>query len=111
MPYQRSRALPKSRNARASLKIPGHNRNLSRRPARPAAGNGRVQRQCVRAFIAHDGQISTSTAIAWSYRELMWGAPSRNTLNRAVRRALESIGAKRVGRANTRGRPIVWKSK
>lgn len=97
------------RAAQTSLKIPASGRNLSRRPARPAAGNGRVQRQCARAFIAHGGPISTSTAIAWSYRELLWGAPSRNALNRSVRRALASIGAIRIGRASTRGRPCIWK--
>ena len=79
--------------------------NLSRMAAK---GNGRVQRQCCRALLVH-GTISTSDAIAWSYRELMWGAPRRNTLNRAVRRALVSIGAKRVGRGSTIGRPWLWR--
>jgi hypothetical protein len=38
----------------------------------------------------------------------MWGAPRRNTLNRATRRALASIGAVKVGRAATVGRPWLW---
>jgi len=78
--------------------------NLSRIAAK---GNGRVQRQCRRALLVH-GTISTSDAIAWAYRELMWGAPRRNTLNRATRRALASIGAVKVGRAATVGRPWLW---
>ncbi len=94
---------------RARLEIPIWRRNLSRRLAAPAKANGRVQRQCRRALLAHDGPISTSVAICWSYRELVWGAPSRNTLNRAVRRALESIGAVKIGRALTSGRPWLWK--
>jgi hypothetical protein len=95
-------------NARTRLKIPGWRRNLLRRLAKPALGNGRVQRQCRRALWAH-GTVSTSDAIAWSYRELMWGAPRRNALNVAARRALESIGAVRVGRAKTIGRPWLWR--
>jgi hypothetical protein len=55
-----------------------------------AKGNGRVQRQCRRALLVH-GTIS-----------------SRNTLNRATRRALASIGAVKVGRAATVGRPWLW---
>jgi hypothetical protein len=34
--------------------------NLTLRPAKPALGNGRVQIQCKRAFIAFDGPISSS---------------------------------------------------
>jgi len=78
--------------------------NLSRRAAK---GNGRVQRLCRRALLVH-GTISTSDAIAWSYHALMWGAPRRNTLNRAARRALVSIGAVKIGRASTVGRPWLW---
>jgi hypothetical protein len=96
-------------NMRARLEIPVWRRNLSRRPATPAEGNGRVQRQCRRALLAHDGPISTSEAIAWSYRELIWGAPSKDSLSRAVRHALTSIGAVRIGRAKTIGRPYLWR--
>jgi hypothetical protein len=43
-------------------------RNLLRRPAKPAAGNGRVQRGVERALIAHNGgPITTSTAAEWAY--------------------------------------------
>jgi len=73
-------------------KKPRSFRNLSRRPARPAAGNGRLQRLCRRAAFVHGGVISTTTAISWCYPALMWGAPSKNDLNRATRRALVSIG-------------------
>jgi len=91
---------------RTRVKIPRYARNLSRRPARPAAGNGRLQRLCRRAAFVHGGQITTSQAICWCYRELMWGAPSKNDLNRATRRALESIGAIKLKRASTTGRPF-----
>jgi hypothetical protein len=78
--------------------MPGPHRNLLRRPAKPALGNGRLQRQCKRAFGALGGQISTSDAISWCYRAVTWGERSRNGFNVAARRALESIGAVRVGR-------------
>jgi len=61
----------------------------------------------LRAFIAFDGPISSSDAIDWAFPK----ADRRpNTLNRSVRRALESIGAVRVGRSKTgRGTPIMWR--
>jgi len=40
---------------------------------------------------------------------LIWGDPRRNDFNRAARRALEAIGAVRVGRAQTIGRPHLWR--
>jgi hypothetical protein len=100
------RFVPRS-NARTPLKEATWRRNLSRRLPAPAKGNGRVQRQCRRALLAHDGPISTSVAICWSYRELMWGAPSKDSLSRAVRHALISIGAVKIARSP--GRPWLWK--
>jgi hypothetical protein len=55
------------------------------------------------------GTASTSDVIAWSYRALMDGAPRKNALNVSARRALESIGAVKIGRASTRGRPWLWR--
>jgi len=73
---ERDRPYPRSRRQKsASL------RNLARRPARPAAGNGHVQRLRQRRA-NHD--------------------------NRAARRALDRI-AVRIGRARTIGRPVLWR--
>jgi len=71
-----------------------------------AQGRGRVQRACRRALWAL-GTASTSDVIAWAYaqRLLIGGDPRRNDFNRAARRALATIGAVRVGRAQTIGRP------
>jgi len=61
---------------------------------------------CRRALLVH-GTASTSDVIAWAYarRLLIWGDPRRNDFNRAARRALVAIGAVKVGRAQTIGRP------
>jgi hypothetical protein len=91
--------LPKSDGMHTRLQIPGHNPNLSRRPLKPAAARGRVQRQCRRCLLTYGGSVSTTTAIAWSFRALTWGAPSKNDFNRSVRRALESLGCVKVVRS------------
>lgn len=96
-------------NARTSRQQAAALRNLSHRLAKPSLGRGRIQRQCRRALWAL-GTASTSDAIAWSYREVMWGERSRH-FNRAAIRALTSIGAVRVGRAKTIGRPWLWRLK
>jgi hypothetical protein len=80
--------------------------NLLRRPAKPALGAGRVQTQCRRCFYAFEGVISTSDAISWAYP---WAERRPNGLNVSARRALVSIGAQRVGRASTIGRPWLWR--
>jgi hypothetical protein len=81
-------------------------RNLSRRLPKPALGNGRVQTQSKRCFCAFGDVISTSDAISWAFPR----ADRRtNNFNRSVRRALMSIGAVRVGRAKTMGRPWLWR--
>jgi hypothetical protein len=85
-------------------------RNLSRRLKRPALGNGRVQKAARRALWAL-GTASTSQIIEFAYarRLLMLGEKRKNDLNRAARRALLAIGARRIGRASTRGRPWRWR--
>src|SRR5262245_37768564 len=92
-------------SARARSIKPDWRRNLSRGSPLAAKGNGRVQKACNLAFIAFDGPVTTSDAIEWAYpRAQGW----RNDFNRAVRRALVSIGAQRIGHARTRGRPWLW---
>jgi hypothetical protein len=90
--------------ARTRLQITAQRRNLSRRLPRPARGNGHVQKACRRALWALQ-TASTSTIIEWAYV----GERRRKDFNLAVRRALESIGAERIGRAATAGRPWIWR--
>jgi hypothetical protein len=60
--------------------------------------------------LTYGGPVSTTTAIAWCYRAVVWGAPSKNDFNRSVRRALESLGCVKVGRSpKGRGRPWRWR--
>jgi hypothetical protein len=79
------------------------NPNLSRRPAKPALGNGRVQRGALRALIA-SGDASTSEIAEWTHaRARAYGELSDNH-TRAARRALSQI-ADRVKRVPPYG---VW---
>jgi len=71
--------------------------NLARRPDKPASGRGRMQRRARRMFRWQDG-VST--------REIA-GEGRRDP--RHVRRVLARIGAVRVGRTSTRGRPWLWR--
>jgi hypothetical protein len=89
---------------------PRSRRNLSRRPPQPALGRGRIQVACRRALWTL-GTVSTSDVIEWAYaRQLLIGGDRRrNDFNRAVRRALVSIGAVKVGRAATVGMPWEWR--
>src|SRR6266702_539179 len=98
-------------NMRTRPQIPTWRRNLSRRLPKPAQGRGRVQVACRRALVMYGGMASTSDVIAWAYarRLLIWGDPRRNDFNRAARRALVAIGAVKVGRAQTIGRPHLWR--
>jgi hypothetical protein len=94
--------------ARTRLQIQSSRRNLLRRLPAPAQGNGKVQRLCRRCLEVH-GTATTSTAVAWAYRELMLGAPTRDALTLAVRRAMVGIGAIKIARSKTgRGRPWIW---
>jgi hypothetical protein len=79
--------------------------NLHKRPAKPALGNGRLQVQCRRAFTAFDGLIATGDAYDWCYPR-----HPRHTAAYygGIWRALMSIGAVRIGRAKTMGRPWLW---
>src|SRR5262249_31205886 len=97
---------------RTRQQIAASRRNLSRRPARPAWRNGAIQRACERALTALGGTITTSDAIGWAYahRLLILGERRHDNMGRAVRKALESIGAIRIGRAaRPSARPTVWR--
>jgi hypothetical protein len=79
------------------------NPNLSRRPAKPALGNGRVQRGALRALWALNGEATTSQIAEWTHaRARAYGELSDNH-TRAARRALERIAAKvrKVGPRHT----------
>ena len=78
-----------------------HYPNLAAGPARPALGNGRVQRAARRALLAL-GEASTSEVSRWAHR-----VPTYDR-TRYTRRVLQRI-AERVGRAPTRGRPWLWR--
>jgi hypothetical protein len=71
--------------------------NLLLRPAKPAKGNGRVQKALKRLAQAVQREISTSEGKAWTGSHRI-----------AVRHALTSLGARIVGRAKTVGRPSLW---
>ena len=97
-------------NARARLR----NRGLVRKPlqklAKPGLGNGRLQKAIRRAFIAHDDVISTTIAMEWAYAAEMMSNKARHGFYYAARRALASIGARRIGRSKRgSGRPIMWR--
>jgi len=82
-----------------------NSRNLARSPAKPALNRGRVQRLARRALLAL-GTASTSEVLDWTCVRKRRRA---NNDNRAARRALEQIGAIRIGRAKTIGRPMLWR--
>jgi hypothetical protein len=96
-----------SRQSGAALKMKWeHYPNLRLRPHAPAKGRGRVQRQAVRAFIASGLDVlSTSEVYLWTH---VRRSPMPNGLMLRVRRILREF-CDPVGRAGTRGRPILWR--
>jgi hypothetical protein len=85
-------------------------RNLRRRPAKPALGNGRLQRQVRRAFEVCGPTVSASLVYEWARR---WQRRhDRKRINQrerhSIRRVLLTI-ADPITRASTRGRPWPWK--
>ena len=64
-----------------------------------------------RRLLAIHGTASTSDLIDWAYRRPLWskGERSKVQFNIAARYAMRTIGAKRIGRASTRGRPYLWR--
>jgi hypothetical protein len=76
-------------------------RNLSRRPAKPALGNGRVQRGALRAPCVL-GIASTSEIAEWTHaRARAYGELSDNH-TRAARRALDRVAARTGGLSFTK---------
>jgi hypothetical protein len=69
-------------------------------------GKGRIQRQLRRAFIASGNEISSSDAYRWCKR---WQAREFGQWERwSITRVLMTM-ADRVGRAQTIGRPWIWR--
>jgi hypothetical protein len=84
-------------------------RNLLRRPDKPAAGNGHVQRGARRALWSNDEPITTSEAMKWAYGLRRYQGKRITSMHYAhLRRALDQI-ADRVGRGRGRGRPWLWR--
>jgi hypothetical protein len=89
-------------------RIPVWQRNLAQRLARPAFGNGRLQRLARRALIVL-GEATTSQVMEWTCcRKRLHGRRIECHDYRAARRALDRV-AVRVGRARSIGRPILWR--
>jgi hypothetical protein len=83
----------------------------SLRPIKPALGNGRLQRQISRAFVATGAALSTSQLLDWCYaRKRMLGERISDGHRWSVRRVCR-VQCEPVGRADTIGRPILWKLK
>jgi hypothetical protein len=92
--------------ARASSKWDGHP-NLALRPEKPALGRGRLQRQIGRAFLATGSDVlSATTILDWCYPRRRARLPSWNRWK--VARICSELCVP-VGRADTRGRPILWR--
>jgi hypothetical protein len=92
------------RLANALMKWKGHP-NLQRRPAKPALGKGRIQRAVRRAFY-FGSEVTSSAVYDWVY-------PHRRHLltmahRHSARRVLLTM-ADPIGRANTIGRPWLWR--
>ena len=64
---------------------------------------GRLARQCKRAFLAQPN-LSMRELIEWCYA----GRTRQHWFYRNIKRALRSLGAVQIGRANGRGRPAIY---
>jgi hypothetical protein len=91
------------------MKKPRNLCNLARRPARPAAGNGRLQRTASRLLDLR-GRVTVREVVEYAYadRLLLRRERIKQWFYRWCRHALESIGAIRIRRLSTIGRPWVW---
>jgi hypothetical protein len=84
-------------------------RNLAHRPPTPSKGRGSVQRRAKRAMIALGGIASTSQVLEWTAcRKRVRGERADRWDCRAARRALEQLGAERVGRVPPYG-AVLWR--
>jgi len=80
--------------------------NLRLRPHAPAAGRGRLQRQIARAFHAHGPVLTSSDVYRWCER---WQAREFGQWERwSIVRILDVV-TDRIGRADTPGRPCLWR--
>jgi hypothetical protein len=82
--------------------------NLRRRLHAPAAGRGRIQQQLKKAFGFLGNVITSSEAYEWC---ALWPDDRRTQRQRySVWRVLRLV-ADPVGRADTIGRPWIWRLK
>jgi hypothetical protein len=99
-----------SRAKRArSMKNTQKFRNFTRRPARPAAGNGSVQ-QVASRLLDLRGMVTAPQVVEYAYadRLLLNREPRHQWFGRHCRRVLERVGAVRIRRLPTIGRPWLW---
>jgi hypothetical protein len=100
---QNEKAVP-SRYRAPMSEIPAYARNLRLRPAKPALGRGRLQRQVRYAFWANKRPLSTREILEWAYpRKLMLGERITDGHRWSVRRVCRAL-CEPVGRASTIGR-------
>jgi len=84
-------------------------RNLTQRPAKPALGRGHVQRQARYAMWTL-GEATTPQVLEWCYGlKLHRGGRFARWDYRSCGRALAAIGAAKIGRATTIGKPWIWR--
>jgi hypothetical protein len=91
------------------MKKAGNLCNLKQRPLRPAAGNGRLE-QTARRLLDLRGKVTVREIIEYGYadRLLLRREQIKRWFYWACRCALESIGAIRIRRLNSIGRPWLW---
>ena len=85
----------------------GRLRNLQRRLPAPAKGRGRLQVQIRRCFIVCGPIVTSSRIYDWCYARDRRRAHSQ-AMRWSVRRILD-VACDRLGRAETIGRPILWR--
>jgi hypothetical protein len=81
--------------------------NLRRRPHAPNLGRGRLQRQVRRALAVGGAELTSSQVYDWCYaRRRRLNQRKRHSVWRILRQIAEPIG-----RADTIGRPWLWRLK
>jgi hypothetical protein len=83
--------------------------NLLRAPHAPAAGRGRLQRQINRCFVVFGPEVTSSWLYDWCYARNP-GARQSQGHRWSVLRILRTVAAP-IGRAETIGRPVLWRLK
>jgi hypothetical protein len=76
--------------------------NLTSRVGKPALFAGRLQKAVERAFIAHNGPITTVEAGIWCYPRAE--RPDRSN----VKRVLKRLGCVKLRRLGGSARPLLW---